>query len=180
VGSTFPSFGSRLDGTARGVDLVIGRHATTGPDGWIAYTWAHTRHHDQVTGETFDGDFDQRHTLNLFIQQRFSYRLSASAKLRLGSSFPIVGYFSGTPSDLHLAPDRNQVRLPSYSRLDLRVSRTFTYVRSRLTLFVEVMNAVGHRNFGPADGSIRSSLQAVNYVERLIPRVPSAGILLEF
>jgi hypothetical protein len=42
------------------------------------------------------------------------------------------------------------------------------------------MNATGHRNFGPADGSIRTSFQAVNYVERLIPRVPSAGILVEF
>ena len=128
----------------------------------------------------FGGDFDQRHTLNLFIQQRFSYRMNASAKLRLGSSFPIVGYFTGTPMDLFLGADRNAVRVPSYSRLDLRLSRTFTYDRSRMTLFLEVMNAAGHRNFGQADGSIRSSLQAVNFVERLIPRVPSAGILLEF
>ena len=42
------------------------------------------------------------------------------------------------------------------------------------------MNATAHDNFGPSDGSIRSTLQAVNYVEGLIPRVPSAGILLEF
>ncbi len=179
-GSTFPEFASRLDGTSRGVDVVIGRHAPAGPGGWIAYTWAHTRHRDTVTGEQFDGDFDQRHTLNVFLQQRLSYRMNASAKLRLGSSFPIVGYFSGVASDLRLAGERNDVRVPRYSRLDLRVSRTFTFVRTRLTLFVEVMNATGHANFGPSDGSIRSNLQAVNYVEHLIPRVPSAGILLEF
>jgi hypothetical protein len=106
--------------------------------------------------------------------------MNASAKLRLGSSFPIVGYFAGTADTLRLAATRNEVRLPEYARLDLRLSRTFTYPRSRLTLFLEVMNAAGHDNFGPADGSIRSSLQAVNYVERLIPRVPSAGLLLEF
>ena len=176
----FPEYRSYLSGTARGVDVVLGRHADQGPSGWIAYTWAHTRHDDRVTGERFDGDFDQRHTLNLFVQQRFSYRMNASAKLRVGSSFPIVGYFRGTPTDMFLATTRNTVRLPAYSRLDLRLSRTFTYVRSRLTLFLEVMNATGHRNFGPADGSIRTSLQAVNYVERLIPRVPSAGLLVEF
>jgi hypothetical protein len=180
VGSTFPEYRSRLDGSARGVDVVIGRQASSGPTGWIAYTWAHTRHTDSLTGERFDGDFDQRHTLNLFVQHRFSHRMNASAKLRLGSSFPIVGYFAGTADTLRLAATRNDVRLPEYSRLDLRLSRTFTYARSRLTLFLEVMNAAGHDNFGPADGSIRSSLQAVNYVERLIPRVPSAGLLLEF
>jgi outer membrane receptor protein involved in Fe transport len=180
TGSTFPEFGSQLDGSSRGVDLVVGRHATSGPGGWIAYTWAHTRHRDRLTNEAFDGDFDQRHTLNLFVQQRLSYRMNASVKLRLGSSFPIVGYFDGVPTDLRLAASRNEVRVPTYARLDLRFSRTFTFVRNRLTLFVEIMNATGHENFGPSDVSIRSSLQAVNYVESLIPRVPSAGILLEF
>ena len=72
------------------------RRATSGLTGWVGYTWAHTRYHDVVTGETFDGDFDQRHTLNLFAQQRLSYRLTVSAKLRVGSNFPIVGYFDGT------------------------------------------------------------------------------------
>jgi len=178
--STFPEFGSRLNGTSRGVDVVIGRHSTSGPGGWLAYTWAHTKHRDRLTGEAFDGDFDQRHTLNLFVQQRLSYRMNASAKLRVGSSFPIVGYFDGIAENLRLASDRNRVRIPTYARLDLRLSRTFTFVRSRLTLFVEVMNATGHDNFGPADGSIRSTLQAVNYLERLIPRLPSAGLLWEF
>jgi hypothetical protein len=162
------------------VDVVIGRHATNGPGGWLAYTWAHTRHQDRLTGERFDGDFDQRHTLNLFVQQRLSYRMNASAKLRVGSSFPIVGYFDGVAEDMRLSTERNRVRIPAYSRLDLRLSRTFTFVRSRLTLFVEVMNATGHDNYGPADGSIRNTLQAVNYVEQLIPRLPSAGILWEF
>lgn len=180
TGSTFPEFRSHLDGTSRGVDVVIGRQSTSGPEGWVAYTWARTRHVDRLTGEAFSGDFDQRHTLNLFVQQRLSYRMNASAKFRVGSSFPVVGYFTGTPTDMRLAATRNDVRLPVYARLDLRLSRTFTFVRHRLTLFIEVMNATGHRNFGPADGSIRSSLQAINYVERLIPRVPSAGILLEF
>lgn len=179
-GSTFPAYGSQLGGTSRGVDLVLGRQSTSGPEGWVAYTWARTRHVDGMTGEAFDGDFDQRHTLNVFVQQRLSYRMNASVKFRHGSNFPVVGYFTGTPANMHLAAERNAVRLPVYSRLDLRLSRTFTFVRQRLTLFMEVMNATGHDNFGPADGSIRSSLQAVNYVERLIPRVPSAGILLEF
>lgn len=179
--SRFPLFSSSLEGTSRGFDLLLERKAATGPTGWFSYTWAHTRHHDRVTGERFDADFDQRHTMNAFIQQRLSYRLKVSAKLRVGSNFPIVGYFTGTPPDaLFLGATRNSVRLPRYTRLDLNASRTFTFARSRLTLFVEVMNATGRRNYGMADGSIRSTLQAVDYVQRLIPLVPSAGVLLEF
>src|SRR5262249_689141 len=82
-----PVFGSELDGVSRGVDVVIERRAPAGLSGWIGYSWAHTPYHDTVTGEHFDGDFDQRHTLNVFAQQRLSYRLAVSAKLRMGSNF---------------------------------------------------------------------------------------------
>jgi hypothetical protein len=63
----------------------------------------------------------------------------------------------------------------------VRANRTFTFERSRLTLFVEVMNLLGRNNGGQSDGFIVSgSLRAVGYVEGLLPRVPSAGLLFEF
>ncbi len=180
VGLPFPIYSSDLDGQSKGVDLVIERRAARGPAGWIAYSWARTRYDDQRTGETFDGDFDQRHTLNVFVQQRLSYRMNANMKLRIGSNVPVVGYFEGTTAALRLSALRNQVRLPVYARLDLRGSRTFTFERHRLTLFLEVMNALGRRNLGQTDGSIRTNLDAINYIEKLLPVVPSAGILIEF
>jgi hypothetical protein len=177
----FPIFSNDLEGDAKGLDFLLIRRAQTGLTGWIGYTWSHTTYLERSTGESFDGDFDQRHTLNVFLQQRLSYRLAASAKLRLGSNFPIVGYFSGTPDAMRLGLERNQVRLPFYARLDLRANRSFTFERSRLTLFVEVMNVLGRRNGGQSDGFIRAgTLEAVGYVERLLPRVPSAGLLIEF
>ncbi|MEO8070294.1 MAG: TonB-dependent receptor [Acidobacteriota bacterium] len=179
--STFPLVASDLTGKARGVDLTLERRATSGPSGWIGYSWAHTRDHDRQSGEDFDGDFDQRHTLNLFVQQRLSYRMNASVKIRYGSNFPLVGYFEGaTSGGLRLSGTRNAVRLPAYARLDVRASRTFTYDRRRLTLFLEVMNATGHDNFGQTNGSIRNGGAAVGYTEHLIPVIPSAGVLLEF
>jgi hypothetical protein len=180
VGLPFPIYSSDLRGRSKGADVVVERRAARGPSGWIAYTWAHTRYDDTRTGESFDGDFDQRHTLNIFVQQRLSYRMNASVKLRVGSNVPVVGYFEGTTDALRLSALRNRVRLPVYSRLDLRGSRTFTFERHRLTLFVEVMNALGRRNLGQTDGSIRTNLEAVNYIEKLLPVIPSAGILIEF
>ena len=178
--STFPSYRQSLKGEAAGVDLLLMRRSPTGLTGWIGYTWARSHYHDTASGEQFDSDFDQRHTLNVFAQQRVSYRLALSGKLRVGSNVPLVGYFDGTLDALRLGVRRNTIRLPRYVRLDLRASRTFTFDRRRLTLFVEVMNALGRDNYGQADGSIRANLEAVGYVERLIPRVPSAGLLIEF
>jgi hypothetical protein len=180
AGTVFPTVASRLDGRARGVDVLVQRRATRGLTGWIAYTWAHTTHDDKVTGERFDGDYDQRHTVNVFLHQRLSYRSAVSAKFRLGSNVPLVGYFRGTPDALKLSDARNQVRLPWYVRLDLRANRTFTFARRRLTLFAEVVNVLGRRNLGQADGFSRTSLEAVFFTEKLIPRVPSAGFLIEF
>jgi hypothetical protein len=182
VESVFPVFSPTLTGRSRGVDLVVIRQSPTGLSGWVGYTWAHTRYHDELTGEDFDGDFDQRHTLNIFAQQRLSYRMTVSAKFRVGSNFPLVGYFSGTtdPDALKLSTTRNDVRLPVYARLDIRANRTFTFQRSRLTLFVEVMNLLNRDNLRQVDGSIRTNLDAIGFVDRLLPRVPSAGLLFEF
>ena len=82
---------------------------------------------------------------------------------------------------MFLASVRNAVRLPLYARLDVRANRTFTFERSRLTLFVEVMNLLGRDNGGQSDGFVVPSTgRAVGYVESLLPRVPSAGLLFEF
>ena len=179
--SVFPAFTNSLDGTSHGFDLLLIRRSTASLSGWASYTWSKTRYDDTATGEAFDGDFDQRHTLNVFLQQRLSYRLAVSGKLRIGSNFPVVGYFSGTPEDMFLASVRNAVRLPLYARLDVRANRTFTFERSRLTLFVEVMNLLGRNNGGQSDGFVvPGTLRAIGYVEGLLPRIPSAGLLFEF
>jgi hypothetical protein len=101
-------------------------------------------------------------------------------KVRAGSSPPLPGYFRGTTDDLFVSDVRNQVRLPEYLRIDVRANRTYTFDRRRLTLFLEVINLTGRRNLGVADGSVRSNFQAVNYTEKLIPWLPSIGILIEF
>lgn len=174
------TWANALEGTSRGWDVVLQRKAATGLVGWLAYGWSHTRYNDRSTGESFDGDFDQRHTVNVFIEERLSYRTAVSLKVRTGSSTPLPGYFRGTVDDLFVSDVRNQVRMPTYLRIDARANRTYTYNRRRLTLFLEVINLTGRRNLGTADGSVRSNFQAVNYTEKLIPWLPSIGLLIEF
>lgn len=180
-----PSASSRwtnvLDGYARGIELLYQRRSTRGLTGWISYALGFNRYHDRLSGESFDGDFDQRHTFNAYGLYRLSDRFSMAAKLRAGSNTPATGYWEERGGNQFVSARRNDLRLPPYARLDVRANRTFTRRSNRLTLFVEVMNVLGRDNvrFNSPGVNGRTG-QAFGMFESMIPRVPSAGVLLEF
>jgi len=159
------AYDARLDGTARGVELLLQRRSPNGLSGWASYSLGSYRQHDTVTGERFNGDFDQRHAVSIYGVYRLNDRTSVAMKLRVSSNFPVRGYFQELPaSPEHPVPDdqpsryglsetRNGARLPVYQRLDLRANRTWTVQRSRLTLYpgngpggLTNPRALGHRS----------------------------------
>lgn len=77
--------------------------------------------------------------------------------------------------------ERNRLRLPDYSRLDVRAHRSFSIGRQRLTLFVEVINALTRENVRGTGPSINATTGFVgSLTESLFPLLPSAEILIEF
>jgi outer membrane cobalamin receptor len=169
---------NRLEGYARGVELVVQRRDPNGLSGWLAYAWARARYSDPVTGESFDGDYDQRHTFNAYVSLRLWSRSTVIARYRAGSNIPARGYYQDTgqvnPEGLPVfvaGPQRNAARLPEYARLDLRINHAFTFSTRRLTLFVELINVLNRTNVGSTGG---------RGVETLLPFVPAAGLLIEF
>ena len=119
--------------------------------------------------------------VNAYAIYRSSNKLGMSTRFRDGSNFPIQGYFEEIGNTYYIGTEKNTVRLPAYARLDLRADWAFTYRRSRLTLFVEVLNTLNHRNMGPADWGLNPVTGVVNdLVEKGFPFLPSAGVLIEF
>ena len=170
-----------LDGHARGVELLVQRRSTSGVSGWFSYSLGFNRYHDTTTGESFDGDYDHRHTFNAYALYRFTSRFSLAGKLRAATNVPAVGYWEQRGDAYFVSATRNELRLPAYSRLDLRANRTFNRRSSRITLFVEVMNVLARENvrFNPPGVNGRTG-QAFDLFESMIPFVPSAGVLVEF
>jgi len=170
-----------LDGYARGVELLFQRRSSSGLSGWLSYAYSVNRYHDYNTGESFDGDFDQRHTVNVYGLYRLTNRFSLAAKLRTGSNFPAVGYWEERGGNIFVSATRNGLRVPVYARLDVRANRTFNYRSKRLTLFVEVLNTLSRDNVRTTSPDINGrTRQVFNLFETMIPLMPSAGILLEF
>ena len=180
-GSTSARYQPSLDGYARGVELLLQRRSTSGISGWLSYSFGRSREFDRLTHETYWSDLDQRHTLNLYVFYRISGRTSVSAKLRAGSNVPAPGYYRQAGSEYFVSSSRNDVRLPTYSRVDLRGNRTFNWSRKRLTLFGEIMNVLDRDNvrFNPP-GINTATGRVSGLFESMIPIVPSAGILIEF
>jgi outer membrane receptor protein involved in Fe transport len=176
-----PRWHNVLDGYARGVELLVQRRSTSGLTGWFAYSYGQNRYTDRRTGESFDGDFDQRHTVNAYFAYRLTTRASVAVKWRGGSNFPITGYWEQRGDRYFLSTERNRLRLPVYSRLDVRANRTFDIGSRRLTLFVEVLNVLGHDNLRASSPGINIRTgEAFGLLQSMIPFVPSAGVLIEF
>jgi hypothetical protein len=180
-GFTTATFENRLTGSSRGVEVFAQRLDANGFSGWISYAYGRHRYRDTVNQESFWGDLDQRHTANLYGLYRLSPRMSVSAKLRVGSNFPAPGYYREADGRYYVAETRNEVRLPSFARLDLRANRTFTWSARRLTLFAEVINVLNRENMRYHPPSIDPrTFEARRLFESLLPVVPSAGVLIEF
>jgi hypothetical protein len=174
-------YANRLDGYARGIEILFQRRTPNGLGGWVSYAYGTNRYTDRVNGETFWGDLDQRHTVNLYGFYRLSERTSVTGKIRIGSNFPAPGYFAETDGRYLLIERRNELRLPVYTRVDLRANRTFNWSSRRLTLFAEVMNVLNRDNVRIARPRVNTTTREVrNMFEPMIPIVPSIGILMEF
>ena len=180
-----PHWENALTGDTKGAEITLERRAVNGLNGWLSYTWNDSRYDDGVRAghlaESFPSDFDQRHTVNAYVAYRWSGRTSLSARMRFGSNFPIAGYIAQDASGYLLSAQRNGIRLPEYSRLDLHADRTFTYRKSRLTLFLEVVNVMNRDNYRPNSFGVNTNTRRVfEPIEKLFPLLPVAGVLIEF
>jgi hypothetical protein len=174
-----------LNGDANGIELKLERRSANGLNGWLSYAWNKAELEDArgagQPAETFFADYDQRHTVNSYVAYRWSGRTSLSARWRYGSNFPIRGYIDATAAGFTLSAQRNGLRLPAFSRLDIRADRTFTYRKSRLTLFMEVINAANRDNYRPSSPGVNINTRRVfEPMETTFPLLPVAGILIEF
>jgi len=179
--STSSRYQNALDGHSRGVEWLLQRRSSNGLSGWISYAVSYTKYHDRTSGETFWGDWDQRHTVNLYGSYRFTSKLSASGRFRYGSNFPAPGYWEARDGGYFVGTARNTLRVKPYSRLDLRANRTFEWQEKRLTLFIELINVYDRDNLRFASGGINGrTFEVFGLFDSMFPRIPSAGFLLEF
>ncbi len=176
-----PPFQNSLNGYARGFELTLQRRSANKLAGWISYGYSRTKLADGQDKLTFVSDSDQQHTLNVYGNYRFTDTWNFSGEWRYGSGQPVPGFYGQDAAGFFLVNRRNQIRVPYYSRVDVRLSKAFLFKKAKLTLTGEVLNLLNHNNLRYAgfdlyllNGRVQGQL------ERVLPILPSAGIVIEF
>lgn len=162
--------GNSLQGYARGFELSLERRHGKRFHGWINYSFLRTRLFDVVSGQSFVADHDQRHTISGYGNFRFGQSWQLSGLWKFGSGLPVAGFQPTMIDGRSSFTNRNLVRLPVYSRFDLRLDKSFDIGRLKITLTAEFLNLFGRRNLR----------QVRNGFEQTLPFVPSGGLKIEW
>ena len=171
-------------GYSRGGQVVLQRRSANGLSGWLSYGFGKSRQRQPLTSDVFDADFDQRHSVNGFASYRLRPKLNVSAKYVYGSGLPVRGYFrlGDNATTIFLARAKNDLRIPYYQRVDLRLNKAFVKDRTQLTLFLEFVNLFSRDNIRMADPRPFNARTGVARpeLEEGLPFLPAAGLSVEF
>ncbi len=177
------------EGRARGLEFLLGG----GGDG--SYSWsasyALAEAKQRVAGRWVPRTLDQRHALNLHGAYRLGEKWQFSGAYQFHTGWPVTRQ---VPYEEVVTSNGAQVstilrrrfgalngdRLPSYRRVDLRVTRFVDLADGRLELFLDVFNATDERNlrgyeygFDPM-GLVGARVQRTPG-EELLPILPTVG-----
>lgn len=172
-------FQNALLGHARGFELTVQRRSANKLAGWISYAYSRTRLNDAVEGLTFISDSDQRHTINAYGNYRLTDTWNFSGEWRYGSGQPVPGFWGQAGTSYFLTNQRNVARLPYYNRIDVRVSKAFLFKKWKLTVTGEALNLLNRGNVRYA-GFFFSSAGVFPQIDRVLPILPTAGVIIEF
>ena len=181
VPSASPLYLNSLRGYARGFEVFVQRSSANRATGWVSYAFGRTGMRDGVTNNRFPSDYDQRHTLNIYGGYRLKPTVNLSAKVSYGSGFPIPGYLQQVGALYYLSDVRNQLRMQAYLRTDVRVNKSWTKDKWKLTLFGEVINLTNRTNYiyDSFNGYNSKTFQALLTLDTMFPILPSAGLVFE-
>ena len=175
-------------GWASGLELFAEKR-TGDVTGWIGYTLGYTRRtFDELNGgREFPPKYDRRHDINAIASWK-------RGKWTYGMAFVYGTLFTFTPASalytvrnpadgqyevLILPGERNSARLLPYHRVDLSVSRGFSFFGSDAKWMFQLFNAYSRRNewFVQYD---TEDLTTSPQVFKMLPLIPSIGMEVEF
>ncbi|MDX6384196.1 MAG: hypothetical protein QOK48_1769 [Blastocatellia bacterium] len=172
-------FQNALRGHARGFELTVQRRSANKLAGWVSYAYSRTRLDDESDGLSFVSDSDQRHTINAYGTYRLTDTWNFSSEWRYGSGQPVTGFWGQSGQTYFLTSRRNLARLPYYNRIDVRMSKAFLFRKWKLTLTGEVINLLNRGNVRYA-GYFFTQTGVFPQIDRVLPILPSAGVVIEF
>lgn len=169
-------------GRAYGLQVLLRQAEWKSLFGWVAYTFMRSERRDRPSADWRLSDFDQTHVLTLVAGYALPLGFELGARFRLASGFPrteVVDAWFDATRNLHqpVFGEHNQLRLPLFVQLDLRLGKRFEFEGTTLELYLEVLNAWNQRN---AEEFVYSSDYQQRATLRGFPVFPALGVQWDF
>lgn len=162
-------------GDARGVELFVQKRLSEIPCYGILSVSYNRSEFTALDGVARPGLSDQRIILNLSGGYRLDERWEFSAKFRYGSGTPATPF---NPDGTRDYARYNQIRLPSFHTLDLRVDRRWNFTSWNLITYIDIQNVYNRKNVQAYRWDYRN--QRVENAGNSIGILPSIGVSAEF
>jgi hypothetical protein len=171
--------GNSGDGFAYGVEWLVRYKPDERFFGWLAYTLSRSERRDLPWQELRLFQYDQTHILTVLGSYKLGkgWQLGARFRLVSGNLYTPTAYGSydatvGTQQSVPAFPPFG-TRLPLFEQLDVRVDKTWTFTRWRLTVYLDVQNVYNRGN--PEGITYNYNSTQSTYINGL-PLLPSLGI----
>ncbi len=155
---------------------ILARRTVGRFTGWLAYTLSRTERN--YSCGLRPSDYDQSHVFNAVAQVRLPWNLMVGMRFLLQT---------GRPVTILQPPDgrstvRNNMRLPDYVQLDLRIDREWIFKKWALALFLEAVNVTYSKSVigvsyptDPDSGITRYDLPYLNGFNWVLPSIGVRG-----
>jgi len=174
------------DGFARGVELFLRHHGGERFLGWASYACTRSERRDRPHNPWRLYSFDQTHVGTFTGSYKLSPTWEIGAKWQYSTGNPYTPV-TGTTVERHPTKGRltyrptyadiNSERVPSFHRLDLRVSKSFVFKYWKMGVYLELLNAYNRKNILTFDYND-------DYTERdvvhQLPLIPYLGVTASF
>lgn len=170
---------------AQGLEVLVHGRPSGKVDWFLNYTLASTK--DRIEGASVPRAIDQRHAVNADVNRRLGEHWNVNLAWLYRSGHPTTTLSveegrddEGLPVLVPVRGPFNSSRLPSYHRLDLRLSREWRRRSGVLTFFVDAHNVTNRRNVSGVDVKLDQESGALTSEREIWPRFfASAGVSWE-
>ncbi|MBC8070582.1 MAG: TonB-dependent receptor, partial [Deltaproteobacteria bacterium] len=170
------------DGRAYGMQVLLRQELWKGLFGWVAYTLMRAERRDREASGWRKFDYDQTHVLTAVLAWSLPRGFEIGGRMRYASGFPrtpVTGaYYDATRNRFQpVFGAQNSIRIPDFVQLDLRAAKRFDIRKTKLEIFVEVLNVWNRRN-------AEELVYAPDYTKRGtisgFPVLPNVGLQWDF
>lgn len=175
-------------GASKGIEFFIKRPFFGKWGFWFNYIWSRVT--DRIYGLDIPRIYDQRHQLSCDVNFRPNdkWNIHCSWQFHTGRPQTPVTYkldFSSFTSGQVIKDYGNiySIRLPSYSRIDVKAIRKWKFTRYSLVAFLEIINLFGYDNVRRWQYRYRrfstTQIETYKVANKWLPFLPSIGVAVE-